>query len=116
VRSLALQDGPFSAELAAGFFSPPHTPAAVRLRRWDEGAGIPGKATPSLEHFRPYLEASLLAWQSVSSNTPFRRGRCTKPLAATLFFPIAFLADRIRAARPRSYSGKGSGAPAGNGT
>jgi predicted HD phosphohydrolase len=61
VRSLALQGGPFSAELAADFFSLPHAPAAVRLRRWDEGAKLPGKPTPGLEHFRPYLEASLLA-------------------------------------------------------
>ena len=61
MRSLALQGGPFSAELAAGFFSLPHAPAAVRLRRWDEGAKIPGKPTPGLEHFRPYLEASPLA-------------------------------------------------------
>jgi predicted HD phosphohydrolase len=61
VRSLALQGGPFSAELAAGFSSLPHAPAAVQLRRWDEGAKIPGKPTPGLEHFRPYLEACLLA-------------------------------------------------------
>jgi phosphonate degradation associated HDIG domain protein len=61
VRSLALQGGPFSAELAAGFFRLPYAPAAVRLRRWDEGAKIPGKPTPRLEHFRPHLEASLLA-------------------------------------------------------
>jgi [1-hydroxy-2-(trimethylamino)ethyl]phosphonate dioxygenase len=60
-RSLALQGGPFSAELAAGFFRLPHAPAAVQLRRWDEDAKIPGKQTPDLEHFRPYLEASLLA-------------------------------------------------------
>jgi predicted HD phosphohydrolase len=48
VRSLALQGGPFSAERAAGFIGLPHAPAAVRLRRWDEGAKIPGKPTPSL--------------------------------------------------------------------
>jgi predicted HD phosphohydrolase len=60
-RSLALQGGPFTAELAAGFFGLPHAPAAVQLRRWDEGAKSPGKQTPGFEHFRPYLEASLLA-------------------------------------------------------
>jgi hypothetical protein len=72
MRSLALQGGPFSAELAAGFFSLPHTPAAVRLRRWDEGAKLPGKPTPGLEHFRPYLESSPLScvlWKSRSSNS-----------------------------------------------
>jgi predicted HD phosphohydrolase len=31
------------------------------LRRWDEAAKVPGKVTPDLVHFRPYLEASLTA-------------------------------------------------------
>jgi [1-hydroxy-2-(trimethylamino)ethyl]phosphonate dioxygenase len=59
VRSLELQGGPFSPELAAGFFGLPHAPDAVRLRRWDEAAKVPGKATPDLAHFRRYIEASL---------------------------------------------------------
>jgi phosphonate degradation associated HDIG domain protein len=59
VRSLELQGGPFSADLAAGFIGQPHAPEAVRLRRWDEDAKVPGKSTPRLKHFRPYLEASL---------------------------------------------------------
>jgi len=61
VRSLELQGGPFSAELAAGFIGLPHAVEAVRLRRWDEGAKVPGKVTPDLAHFRRYLEASLAA-------------------------------------------------------
>jgi phosphonate degradation associated HDIG domain protein len=59
VRSLELQGGRFSAELAAGFIGLPHARDAVRLRRWDEGAKVPGKTTPGLAHFRPYLLASL---------------------------------------------------------
>jgi phosphonate degradation associated HDIG domain protein len=59
VRSLELQGGPFPATLAAGFIAFPHAPAAVALRRWDEAAKVPDKATPGLDHFRPYLEASL---------------------------------------------------------
>ena len=59
VRSLALQGGPFSRELAAGFIALPFAEAAVRLRRWDEAAKVPGKPTPRLKHFRHYLEASL---------------------------------------------------------
>jgi [1-hydroxy-2-(trimethylamino)ethyl]phosphonate dioxygenase len=59
VRSLELQGGPFSAELAAGFIGLPFARDAVRLRRWDEAAKMPGKATPDLAHFRRYLEASL---------------------------------------------------------
>jgi predicted HD phosphohydrolase len=61
VRSLELQGGPFTAELAAGFIALPQARDAVRLRRWDDTAKMPGKATPDLAHFRPYLEASLTA-------------------------------------------------------
>jgi phosphonate degradation associated HDIG domain protein len=61
VRSLELQGGPFSPELATGFIGLPHAPDAVRLRRWDEGAKVPGMATPDLTHFRRYIEASLSA-------------------------------------------------------
>jgi phosphonate degradation associated HDIG domain protein len=57
VRSLELQGGPFSAEDAAEFIDRPHAAQAVRLRRWDEGAKVPGLATPDLVHFRRYLEA-----------------------------------------------------------
>jgi [1-hydroxy-2-(trimethylamino)ethyl]phosphonate dioxygenase len=59
VRSLELQGGPFSQALAAGFIALPGAAAAVRLRRWDEAAKVPGKATAGLEHFRPHLAASL---------------------------------------------------------
>lgn len=57
-RSLELQGGAFSPELAAGFIALPFAADAVRLRRWDEAAKVPGKPTPRLEHFRCYLEAS----------------------------------------------------------
>ena len=59
VRSLELQGGPFSSELAAGFIGLPYAGDAVRLRRWDEAAKVPDKVTPDLEHFRRYMEASL---------------------------------------------------------
>ena len=59
VRSLELQGGPFTPELAVGFIGLPHAADAVRLRRWDEGAKVAGRKTPDLAHFRPYLEASL---------------------------------------------------------
>ena len=61
VRSLGLQGGPFSAGLAADFIGMPYASDAVRLRRWDEGAKVPGKVTPDLAHFRRYIEASLTA-------------------------------------------------------
>jgi phosphonate degradation associated HDIG domain protein len=59
VRSLELQGGPFSPESAADFIGMPYAADSVRLRRWDEGAKIPGKPTPDLAYFRRYLEASL---------------------------------------------------------
>jgi [1-hydroxy-2-(trimethylamino)ethyl]phosphonate dioxygenase len=58
-QSLALQGGPFPIALAEGFIGLPHAKAAVQLRRWDEAAKVPGRATPDLDHFRPYLEAHL---------------------------------------------------------
>lgn len=59
VRSLALQGGPFSASLAAGFMALPGAEAAVWLRCWDDAAKIPGRPVLGLDHFRPYLEVSL---------------------------------------------------------
>ena len=59
VRSLQLQGGPFTSELAAGFIALPYAQAAVRLRRWDEGGKVNGLKTPDLDHFRAHLEASL---------------------------------------------------------
>lgn len=59
VRSLELQGGPFTAKDAARFIDQPHAVEAVRLRRWDEAAKVPGKSTPSLVHFRRYVEATL---------------------------------------------------------
>ena len=61
VRSLALQGGPFSAAAAAEFIALPYAAEAVRLRRWDEAAKVPGQTTPGLAHFRRYIEASLAA-------------------------------------------------------
>jgi len=53
--SLALQGGPMSAEEAAEFETHPHYDAAVRLRRWDDLAKVPGGATPDLDHFAGYV-------------------------------------------------------------
>ncbi|HEX6442541.1 MAG TPA: phosphohydrolase, partial [Stellaceae bacterium] len=61
MRSLELQGGPFTPELAAGFIGLPYAQDAVRLRRWDEAAKLPGTATPNLAHFAGCLETSLQA-------------------------------------------------------
>jgi phosphonate degradation associated HDIG domain protein len=59
-QSLALQGGPMTPAQAKHFEAHPHFLAAIDLRRWDEAAKVPQLATPPLEHFVPYLQASLL--------------------------------------------------------
>lgn len=41
------------------FEANPFAEAARRLRRWDDQAKIPELPTPSLTHYRPFLEAAL---------------------------------------------------------
>jgi phosphonate degradation associated HDIG domain protein len=55
-QSLQLQGGPMSAEEVQSFEQQPFHGDAVRLRRWDDEAKIPGLRVPDLEHFRPRLE------------------------------------------------------------
>lgn len=50
-RSLEWQGGPFSADEAAAFIATPFAEDAVRLRRWDDAAKVPGAPTYSLDHF-----------------------------------------------------------------
>src|ERR1700733_11012583 len=59
VRSLALQGGPMSAAEVAAFDALPHAEAAVRLRRFDEGAKVTALPTPPVAHFMPYLRECL---------------------------------------------------------
>jgi phosphonate degradation associated HDIG domain protein len=60
VQSLQLQGGPFSSEQAAQFENHPQWADALRLRRWDDQAKIPGLDVPGVEHYRIVLEESLL--------------------------------------------------------
>ncbi len=57
VQSLALQGGPFSEREARAFESHRHYREALRLRRWDDAAKIPGLEVPKLEHYRSALNA-----------------------------------------------------------
>jgi predicted HD phosphohydrolase len=59
VRSLALQGGPFTSEEVAEFRALPFAEDAIRIRRWDEAAKVPGVQTPDLEHYRATLQAAL---------------------------------------------------------
>ena len=57
--SLEAQGGIFTKEEADVFIQKPFMKAAVELRRLDDQAKILNKKTPTLEHFRHYLEESL---------------------------------------------------------
>lgn len=59
VRSLNLQGGVFSGLEATDFINLPYADDAVSLRRWDDLAKVPGKATPPLSHFETYVEKCL---------------------------------------------------------
>lgn len=59
VQSLALQGGPMSEREARAFESLPFAKDAVKLRRWDDEAKIPGWSVPSLEHYRSHLQKCL---------------------------------------------------------
>lgn len=57
LQSLALQGGPFTPEEAFAFAALPHAAAAVRLRRWDDEAKVPGLETPPLAHYTARIDA-----------------------------------------------------------
>jgi phosphonate degradation associated HDIG domain protein len=59
--SLSVQGGPHTAEEARAFAKKPFAADAARVRRWDDAAKRPDLAAPGLDHFRPYLAASLKA-------------------------------------------------------
>lgn len=60
VISLNLQGGPMSDAEVTAFRSSPHAEAAVRLRRFDEGAKLKDLPTPGVDHFLPYVRDCLI--------------------------------------------------------
>ena len=50
-RSLTLQGGIFSRVETEAFMAKPFAAEAVRVRRWDDAAKLPGHATPALSHY-----------------------------------------------------------------
>jgi len=59
VESLALQGGPFSEAEARRFQEHRYFREAVRLRRWDDRAKIPGLDVPDLESYRAAVEGTV---------------------------------------------------------
>lgn len=72
-RSLELQGGVYTAEEARRFMAQPFAMEAVRLRRYDDAAKEPGKATPPLAHFVGVMEA-VAAEHGVAMAPMFRAG------------------------------------------
>ena len=54
--SLKLQGGPLAGDELARFAANPHRDDAVRLRRWDDLAKIPGLVVPGISHYRDRIE------------------------------------------------------------
>jgi len=50
-RSLTLQGGVYSEREARAFVDKPFAADAMRLRRWDEKAKVPGATTPPIGHY-----------------------------------------------------------------
>ena len=59
--SLKVQGGIFSKQEAEEFINKPQMKEAVEMRRLDDQAKILNKKTPSVEHFRKYVENSFQA-------------------------------------------------------
>ena len=55
--SLKQQGGSFDAVTAERFLARPFAWDAIRLRRWDDLAKVPGRATPTLREFEPLLRS-----------------------------------------------------------
>jgi len=56
--SLALQGGAMSPAEVAQFRLDPHHDPAIRLRRWDDEAMVPGLEVPGLAHYDSRIEAA----------------------------------------------------------
>jgi phosphonate degradation associated HDIG domain protein len=59
IQSFQLQGGLLSPEEIRAFERQPHFRAAVDLRRWDDGAKVPGLVVPDLEYYRSRINAAL---------------------------------------------------------
>ena len=68
-HSLELQGGFFVESEAKKFIEQPHASEAVLLRRWDDMAKTPGKATPPLRHYLSVLESCELVQNEKEAST-----------------------------------------------
>jgi len=73
VKSLELQGGVMRFSDTRQFERQDHWREAVRLRRWDEEAKVPGLIVPPIEHYQPQLEACLQPDAENASENATRR-------------------------------------------
>ena len=66
-HSLDLQGGPYGQIEAERFLARPFSWDAIRLRRWDDQAKVPGKATPGLKDFAKVLHGLAQADRQVAA-------------------------------------------------
>ena len=62
--SLKLQGGPMQGAELERFHNHPHRDDAVRLRRWDDLAKVPGLVVPGIAHYRDRIERLAIAADS----------------------------------------------------
>jgi len=60
IRSLELQGGPLGVAEMRWFETNPHHHEAIRLRRWDEAAKIPGLQVPNVSSYTELLRRILI--------------------------------------------------------
>jgi 2-aminoethylphosphonate-pyruvate transaminase len=89
-KSLQLQGGAFSTEEAIQYEQQPFSERGARLRRWDDLAKIPGRKTPELDHFLPYVAAATQSQKAPPRDKPlFTPG----PLTTSSTVKAAMLRD-----------------------
>lgn len=60
-HTLRLQGGPMAAEEVTAFEADPDFSLICAVRRWDEGAKVPGKSVPDWDHYTADMQAVLAA-------------------------------------------------------
>ena len=60
IRSLWLQGGPMLPWEVAEFEAEPWFRAAIAVRGWDDAAKVPGLRVPTMDYYRPHIEAAIL--------------------------------------------------------
>ena len=60
MTTLVCQGGPLRQDRIRAFEAERYFASAISLRRYDDGANVPGRGVPPLEHYIPRIESMLL--------------------------------------------------------